>query len=146
MVSHFIVHRKLQEQSSKDLLFCVKQIYLNEYKKILNCDFQNPRNVYKELFKRLILPLYLPLLILIACLNVLNSKENKNYNRNRFLTFLFGILILTISESSLGFIQNEIFYNLLIILIPIVSILIIYTLILYSLSIVGLNINYENLY
>ena len=53
MSSHLFVHKKLQEQSTKSLIKCVDNIYYNKNKKILNCDISNPKNVYKELFKRL---------------------------------------------------------------------------------------------
>jgi len=131
MDSHFIIHRKLQEISTGDLLKCIKNIYLKLDIQIINCDKNNPRNVYKELFKRLIIPLYLPLLILISSLNLLNSKESISFKRNKMLIFLFGILAITVSESSLGMVQNLIFKNIGLLSIPIFSMLVIYSLTLY---------------
>ena len=61
MESHVVFHKKLQEQSTLDLIHCIESIYLKQKIKILNCNQKNPRNVYKELFKRLITPFYLPL-------------------------------------------------------------------------------------
>ena len=40
MNTHLIVHKKLQEQSTKAIINCVKNIHLKEGKKILNCDDQ----------------------------------------------------------------------------------------------------------
>ena len=131
MDSHFIIHRKLQEISTKNLLQCIKNIYFKLDNQIINCDKNNPRNVYKELFKRLILPLYLPLLILISSLNLLNSKQSISFNRNKMLIFLFGIVAITVSESSLGMVQNLIYKNIGLTLIPIFSMLIIYSLTFY---------------
>ena len=108
-----------------------KNIYFKLDNQIINCDKNNPRNVYKELFKRLILPLYLPLLILISSLNLLNSKQSISFNRNKILIFLFGILAITVSESSLGMVQNLIQNNIGLILVPIFSMLIIYSLTFY---------------
>ena len=131
MDSHAIVHRKLQEQSTKSLLECVRNIYFKSNKQLLNCDIENPREVYKELFKRIILPFYLPLLILISSINLLNSKENVNYNKKKILIFLLGICVITVSESSLGLVQNLIFNNIVLILIPIILVLLIYATIFY---------------
>ena len=132
MESHLVFHRKLQEQSTTELFNCIKSIYLQKNLKILNCDQNKPRNVYKELFKRLVTPFYLPLLILIAAINLVISKENINYLKFRFAIFLIGILTIVISESSLGFIGDMFTKNILLILFPIISILILYSFLFYQ--------------
>ena len=135
MDSHLVVHQKLQEQPTMILIDCIRSIYLNDKRLILNCDQNNPRDVYKEAFKRFITPLYLPLLILITSMNFLISKENTKYLRNRFLIFFSGITAIIISESSLGFINNLFTKNIFLILIPLISIFIIYSVLLYKFKI-----------
>ena len=93
-----------------------------------------PKNVYKELFKRFITPFYLPLLILIAAINLIISKENINYLKFRFLIFILGIFAIIISESSIGFIGNIFLKNIFFILVPLFSILIIYIILIYKLK------------
>ena len=132
MESHLVSHRKLQEQPTIEIFNCVKSIYLQQNLKILNCDQNKPRNVYKELFKRLVTPFYLPLLILIAAINLAISKENINYLKFRFLIFLIGIFTIVISESSLGFVGDIFIKNVLLILLPIISILILYSFLFYK--------------
>ncbi len=134
MVSHVVVHKKLQEQSTVGLIRCVKSIFEKIERKILNCDQSNPRNVYKELFKRLIAPFYLPLLILIASINLLISKEKVEYLRYRFLVFLFGIFVIVVSESSLGLIDKNFINNIFLISVPLVLISIIYATIIFKLK------------
>ena len=133
MDTHLIVHKKLQEQSTKALITCVKNVYFKEGNKLLNCDTANPRNVYRELFERLITPLYIPLIILIASINILFSKENSKYLRNRFLIILAGFLTIVISESSKGYMDKILYKNIILILMPIVIMLIIYSLLIYKL-------------
>ena len=136
MDSHLVVHQKLQEQPTLIIIDCIRSIYLNDKRIILNCDQNNPRDVYKEAFKRFITPFYLPLLILITSMNFLISKENTKYFRNRFLIFFSGIIAIIISESSLGFINNEftkIFF--LILMLPLISIFIIYSILIYKFKI-----------
>ena len=58
--------------------------------KVENCRKDNINNILKELYKRIIIPLYIPVLILISLLLITKSKENTNYFRHRFLIFYSG--------------------------------------------------------
>ena len=135
MNTHLIVHKKLQEQSTKGIINCVKNIYFKKGEKILNCDETNPRDVYRELFERLISPIYIPLLILISSMNILFSKENTKYLKYRFIIFLIGFLTIVISESSMGYIDKVFSKNLILISLPVISILTIYLSVVYKLKI-----------
>ena len=46
-----------------------------EIKKVRNCELKNLDNIISEIYKRLIVPLYLPSLMLIALLLIVHSKE-----------------------------------------------------------------------
>ena len=61
MESHLIVHKKIKEQSTIILIECAISLYFKQNKNILNCNANNPRETYKELFERLVVPLYIPL-------------------------------------------------------------------------------------
>lgn len=108
------------------LIECLKIIHGFKKGQIVNCNENSPRNTYKELFKRLISPFYIPLLILISLLLILNSKEKIGYSKYKFTTFILGFLAIILSESSLGYINNEISKNILLILIPIFLTLVMY--------------------
>ena len=132
MNSHLVVHQKLQEQSTKGLIDCVKSLFVEENKNILNCNKNNPRNVYRELIERLINPFYLPLLILISSINLLIPKENLNYLKFRFSIFILGILTIIISESILGYVDKNLTQNALFMFMPLILILVIYSTIFYK--------------
>jgi lipopolysaccharide export system permease protein len=134
MDSHFITHKKIQEQTTKSLINCVRSIFKKTKEKIHNCNKENPRNVYKELFKRMISPFYLPVLILISLLLILTSKENVRYNQNKYTIFIIGFGIIVLSESSLGYITNSLTKNILIVALPIIFIFIIYFIFIYKLK------------
>jgi lipopolysaccharide export system permease protein len=134
MDSHFITHKKIQEQTTKSLINCVRSIFKKTKEKIHNCNKENPRNVYKELFKRMISPFYLPVLILISLLLILTSKENVRYNKNKYTIFIIGFGIIVLSESSLGYITNSLTKNILIVALPIIFIFIIYFIFIYKLK------------
>ena len=101
---------------------------------IINCTESNPRNIYKELFKRLISPFYLPVLILISLSLILTSKEDLKYNKNKFFIFFVGFGTIILSESSLGYITNNLMMNISISIIPIILTFIIYLIFIYKLK------------
>jgi len=132
MESHLVVHKKIKEQSTLILIECGISLYFNQDKNILNCNTNKPRETYKELFERLVVPLYLPLLILISSLNLLITKEYIHYLKLRFSTFVFGIFTIVISESSIGLIENLFWKNVIFILLPIIIFLVIYITVFYK--------------
>jgi lipopolysaccharide export system permease protein len=140
MDTHFNVHKKIQEQSTESLIKCIQSVFGGKKYNIINCNKNNLRNTYKELFKRLINPFYLPVLILISLLLILTSKENLKYNKNKFLIFSLGFGVIILSESSLGYVANNLIKNFSILILPIILILIIYLIFIYKLK-----LSYKNL-
>ena len=133
MDSHLVTHKKIQEQSTISLLTCMKSIFEKKNYNIINCNKSNPRNIYKTIFKRLINPFYLPVLILISLLFILTSKENIKYNKYKYLIFLIGLGLIILSESSLGYISNNLNKNILILILPIILTLFIYLIFIHKL-------------
>jgi lipopolysaccharide export system permease protein len=140
MDSHLVTHKKIQEQSTEFLIQCMQSVFKIKNYNVINCDKNNPRNIYKELFKRLISPFYLPVLILISLLLILTSKENLKYNKNKFSIFFLGFGIIILSESSLGYIANNLIKNFSLVILPIILTLIIYLIFIYKLK-----LSYKNL-
>lgn len=134
MHSHLITHKKIQEQSTVSLLKCLQSIFKTKEYKMTNCNKNNPRDIYKEIFKRLVKPFYLPVLILISLLLILKSKENIKYNKNKFSIFFIGFGAIILSESSLGYITNNLIKNISISILPIVLTLIFYFIFIYKLQ------------
>jgi len=132
--SHLVTHKKIQEQSTESLIKCIQNIWGMAKYNIINCSKNNPRNIYKELFKRLISPFYLPVLILISLLLILTSKENLKYSKNKFLIFFLGFGIIILSESSLGYIANNLIKNFSLVILPIILTLIVYLIFIYKLK------------
>ena len=131
MDSHLVTYEKIQDQSTLTLISCMQSIFVKK-NDIVNC--KSPKIIYKEFFKRIINPLYLPLLILVSLLLILNTKENQKYNRNKYFIFLVGFGIIILSESSLGYIANEIKKNISILILPLILTLIIYLIFIYKLK------------
>ena len=93
---------------------------------IENCSKKNLHNIYKELYKRFLIPFYIPLLVLIPFLLTLSSKENSNYSKLKTITFLIGIFFITLSETSIKLISAIYFNNIIISLVPFLFLIFLY--------------------
>ena len=112
----------LKKYFKKNLTFNTKQKdYLSH-----NCSKDTLDNLFQELYKRIIVPLFIPSLILITLFLIIFSKENKLYQRSRFIIFFAGILLIIFSETLLRFITDDLLYNVKVILIPILIFFIFY--------------------
>ena len=136
-----ILVKKTQEHKTKELLECIIVLTDKNLKndiqikdKVRNCEFKNLDNILAELYKRLIIPLYLPALMLISLFLIIHSKEKINYSRYRLIVFLIGFFLIIFSESTLKFVDKSLYNNLLIGLIPIIIILFLYIYIISQLN------------
>ena len=131
-------YKKTQEVNTIDLIKCYHNLMNFNFLKIEknfeveNCRKDNVNNILKELYKRIIIPLYIPVLILISLLLITKSKENTNYFRYRFLIFLMGLIAIIISEMTIRFIDNDFYKNIKILIIPIILIISLYSLFLFK--------------
>ena len=127
-------YKKTQEVTTINLIKCYHNLKnLNFFKidknfQVENCREDNLGNILKELYKRIIIPLYIPVLILISLLLIIKSKENTNYTKYRFIIFIIGLTTIVISEMTIRFVNEDFFKNLAIFIIPIFSIISLYLL------------------
>ena len=125
-------YKKTQEVATTDLVKCYHNLMnlnflnINENFEVENCRSENIDNIIKELYKRVIIPLYIPVLILISLLLIFKSKENINYSRYRILIFLVGFSIIILSEMTIRLINEDFIKNLKIFVIPIILVIILY--------------------
>ena len=134
MNSHLVTVKKIQEQSTLNLINCIMLILKSKKIEGINCYKDDPRSIYKELFKRLINPLYIPVLILVSLFLILTSKENIQYNKNKYVIFFVGLSIIILSETSLGYLSNNLTKNILLSTIPLILVLIFYLFLIYNLK------------
>ena len=122
------LYKKTQELSTSKLIRCVDIIInkKNIIHKIENCSDKNINNIFKEFYKRLIIPIYIPLLTLIPLLLIISSKVNSNFNKLKLFTFLIGFILIIFSETTIRFISELFINNIIISIIPILFILFLY--------------------
>ena len=136
-----ITQQKNQEMRTIDVISCVVFIYNIKIKSLskkfdenVNCSQSNKINMLKEIYKRLIIPFYIPVLILIPYFLILSSKEQKNYSKLKILTFLIGLVMIILSEGIIRFISVELPKNLVIFISPILIFTTLYTIFLFKLN------------
>ena len=134
-----MTYTKTQELSTKNLFLCIEIIQKTKSDiiktNIENCSKQNLNNIYKEFYKRLIVPLYIPLLTLVPLLLIISSKESSNYNKIKLLTFLIGLFSIIFSETTIRFVSEIFLFNFTISIIPIIIFLFLYLFFLKNFSI-----------
>ena len=125
---------KTQETSSINLIKCIKFLSDKNYKInldsqffIRNCDLNNLPNVLKELYKRFIIPLYIPIIVLVALLIIPTSKENVNYSKYKIVIYFLGFFLIIFSETTIRFVQDTLIDNYKLIIIPFVFLITIFT-------------------
>ena len=130
--TNVLQYDKLQETKTLILFSCLNILFkkdivflnnINLSDSSHNCSFENLGNIYKELYKRYIIPLYIPILLLVTLLLIFKSKEYKFYPKLKIIIFLTNFFIIILSEASLKFINNNFYINYTLILIPIIFIL-----------------------
>ena len=132
-------YTKTQETLTIDILKCINKIYgLNFSKRKYenpnkdNCSNENKANLLLELYKRLIIPFYIPILSIVPFILIIYSKENSNYYRMKVFTFLIGLSIVIFSEITIKYISENLTKNFQILLIPIFLLIIFYMLFFYN--------------
>jgi lipopolysaccharide export system permease protein len=129
-----IIYDKIQETKTTKHIDCLKK-YLNkdfttnrnqrEYIDF-NCSIDTLDNVFQELYKRFIIPLYIPLLISTSLILITTSKEKRSYLKFRIGIFLFGLSLIILSETALKFVKDDFYYNIKIILLPLIIFIFLY--------------------
>ena len=132
--SNTTTYIKTQELSSTKIIKCINNYYKfnNEdnfrlaSKNIENCNVRNINNIFKEFYKRFIIPFYIPILSLVPFLLILISKENSKYQKLRVVTFLIGMVVIIFSETTIRFISQSMTQNISLISIPLILLIFIY--------------------
>jgi lipopolysaccharide export system permease protein len=93
-------------------------------KKLNNKNYSLNSNIIGELNDRIIMPLFIPALILLACSLIVTNKEIINNNLLKLLVFTYGITIIIISEILLDFSSKKIYASLFFYIAPLLFLII----------------------
>ena len=119
--SKTVTQQKLQEASSKSLFDCLKILYLDGGVDVWindTCNDKSGKQVKQEGFKRLIVPFYILIIALIGSSLIIKPKNFNLEKYYKILTFIFGVLVIVLSQVSIKFIGKNISSDLFISIIP----------------------------
>jgi lipopolysaccharide export system permease protein len=131
--SKIVDPNKLQETPTLILLSCLNKLYKKEISFLdsidikmydHNCTMVGVNNIFKELYKRFIIPFYIPNLILTTLILILFSKEEKGYTQLQIFVFLINFFLIIFSEATLKILGNSITYDYMLLILPIIILLI----------------------
>ncbi len=120
---------KLNETKSSFLFYCLKKFLIDRKNNDIRCGSENSflvKDIYEEIFKRTINPVYIIILSLISSLVVIKPKKTIIEKYFKFFLFILGFLIILFSELSYKFIAFTFFLELVFVLLPIFFIILFY--------------------
>jgi len=134
--THTTTHPKIQEITTYDVIACIVRLknfpssfVVNKFKTnkfLINCQLDNIKMSFQEIFKRIILPFYLPVLTLIAALVIIKSKDDYEFFKYKFGLFILGVMTIIISEVSIRYSSSNILENIFFVSLPILLFFFIY--------------------
>ena len=115
---------KIQEISSYEIIKCILLLNKNKDADVnisnLSCSYSFYKNLIQELYKRTVLPIYIPTLFIIATFLILKSKNNLNYKFFKVKIFLLGMFTVIFSQISVNLASKNNFMSLTMIVTPII--------------------------
>ena len=115
---------KLQETSTISLAKCIVKPSKEE---TINCKENTKKEIITVLNRRLVLPLYIPIISLLSSFLLIKVHSKKSFFLNKYSVFLYSFLILLYAEliiryTGISKIANIVFFVSPIVLIPIIYI------------------------
>ena len=120
---------KIDEVESLFLISCLEKYIQSRKDDQKKCGTENQfklKDIYQETFKRIINPIYIIVLSLISSLIILKPKFDFMQNYYKFFLFTLGFVIILFSELSYKFITLAFYFELIFLILPLISIFIFY--------------------
>lgn len=141
LTSQKATYPKMSEIQTLNLIKCILKLNnINTYQEdkefdeINRCTKGNIKNIYIEFYDRFFFTLFVIPLTIITGFLILFSKLDKNYNLFKLTAFLCGLLILILSIIVNRYITDNLFLNIIVYSIPVISAIIIYLIFLFTLN------------
>ena len=122
---------KLQETSTLQLLKCIND---SINKDSINCKENTKSEIITVLNRRIVLPLYIPIIALLSSFLLIKTKTQRNFFLNKYSIFVLSFLVLLYAELIIRYTGISKIISILFIVSPIVLIPIIYLLLTFKLS------------
>tara|TARA_B100000959_G_scaffold7230_1_gene7377 strand:+ start:483 stop:1634 length:1152 start_codon:yes stop_codon:yes gene_type:complete len=130
-----ITQPKLQETSTLKLLQCINSLANKLVDKDVGyCKENAKKEIMTVLNRRILLPLYIPIIALLCSFLLIKTQKQKNFFLNKYSIFILSFLILLYAELIIKYTGISKIINILFAISPVVLIPIIYTSLIFKLS------------
>ncbi len=119
---------KIQETSTVKILSCLKNYYLNNLSDniVKNCPKNNIGIVIETFSRRIVMPLYIPLISIFISFLLIYKKTKKKKIINRYIFFIISFLLLVMTELLVRYSGISITNFYIYLLTPFISVPIVY--------------------
>ena len=119
---------KIQETSTGKILSCLKNYYLNNLSDniVKNCPKNNIGIVIETFSRRIVMPLYIPLISIFISFLLIYKKTKKKKIINRYIFFIISFLLLVMTELLVRYSGISITNFYIYLLTPFISVPIVY--------------------
>ncbi len=134
-----VTHPKMQELETNFIFNCFKDFFFNNYqikKRLVEdsnvevCEGRRLKSISEEFYKRIVLPFYTLIISLIAASLIIEPKSKYFLKFHKLNIFLFGCLIIILSQINLKFFLSSVSLVYIVLLMPILMVIIYYILLL----------------
>ena len=118
------VFPKIQETNSIKLIECLSSFINNKegfFEKLFVCDERSVNAVLQEMYKRLIIPLYIIVVAFVASCLVIKSKNQFDSIKFKSIIFILGFVFVIFSEGSINILSFDNLNKSTILLIPFIT-------------------------
>ena len=123
---------KIQENKTSNIVKCylnnsnIDRVFYIDPAELRICNKDIKKEIIQEIFKRFFQPFFIPILCLIACIQIINNKFNNYYMFYKIIIFVFGFIILFISENLIKYTGSNLTQDITIMIFPIIIFLLVY--------------------
>lgn len=120
---------KLGETETLSLISCLEKFLKNRKDHKLRCSEENAfliKDIYEEIFKRFINPIYIIILSLISSLTIIKTKINFFQSYFKIFLFFLGFSIILLSELSFRFVSSNLQIEIILIFLPLIFVIFFY--------------------
>ena len=122
---------KLQETSTYKLFQCINgSISENE----INCKENTKKEITTVLNRRIVLPLYIPIIALLCSFLLIKTKSQKSFFLNKYIIFILSFLVLLYAELIIRYTGISKIIGILFTVSPVILVPMIYLLLTFKLS------------
>ena len=118
------VFPKIQETNSIKLIECLNSFINNKegfFERLFVCDKSSVNAVLQEMYKRLIIPLYIIIVGFVASCLVIKSKNQFDSIKFKSIIFILGFIFIIFSEGSINILSFDNLNKSTILLIPFIG-------------------------